>query len=121
MLCERRAHQQSAVAAALDGQPGGAGVLVIDEVSSACSEIIEHILFFRELPLLVPRFAEFAAAAKIGNRVDASVIEPNAALHSEARLQTDVVPAVSAEVRRICSVELPILAMNDVQPHFGAG
>src|SRR5438552_5365551 len=101
MLCERRAHQQSAVAAALDGQTGGAGVLVIDEVSSACSEIIEHILFFRELPLLVPRFAEFAAAAKIGDRFDAALIEPQPALYSEARLHTDVVAAVAGEVCRI--------------------
>ena len=65
-LGEGRAHQQAAIAATDDGKVGRRGVLVVDEVLGTGDEVVEDILLVGEVAGLVPFFAVFAAAAKVG-------------------------------------------------------
>ncbi len=102
---QKRAHQQAAVAAAHHRQFVRAGVLAFDHVFGAGDEIVEDILFVGEVAGPVPGFAKFAAAAQIGDGINAASIEPEAARGTERRGQVDAVAAVTREQRRIFSVQ----------------
>ena len=76
VLREHRAHEEPAVAAALDGEPPGARVPGRHQVLGAGDEVVEHVLLLRRLPGVVPGLAELAAAAQVGVGEDAAVVEP---------------------------------------------
>jgi len=52
-------------------------------VLGASDEVIEHVLLAGEAAGLVPRVAEIPAAAEVGHRNDAAVIEKDAREHAE--------------------------------------
>ena len=77
--------------------------------------------FFVSDPLRVPVLAEFAAAAKIGDRVDAARIEKDPARRAEeVRRHADAVAAVSVEQRRVAAVERHAFAPDDVDRNLRA-
>ena len=67
---DHRAHQQAAGAAALDHQPVGRGVAVLDQVLGAVDEVGEGVHLLHHPALLAPVLAQLAAAADVGDRVD---------------------------------------------------
>ena len=110
MLGHHRAHEQAAVAAALDGQLVRVRVFLIDQILGGGREIIEDVLLFGEVPGLVPFFAELAAAAHVGHDIDAAAIEPEPPGEIEGRRHADAVTAVAIKQRRIVSVQLRSLS-----------
>src|SRR5438309_457435 len=78
MLGEEGAHEQTAVAGAFDGEFAGLSVAGVDEVFSASGEVVEDILLFGQVAGLVPFLTELAAAAQVGDDINAALIEPDA-------------------------------------------
>ena len=78
MLCQCRPHEQTSIAASFNGQTRWVGIAVIDQITRAGGEIVEDVLLLRQFALLVPLFAELAAAAEIGDGDDSTLIEPHA-------------------------------------------
>ena len=79
MLRHLDAHQQPAVRAALDAEPARARDLPRDQVLRHGGEVVVDHLAMRLEPGLVPRRPELAAAADVGQHVDAAVLEPELA------------------------------------------
>src|SRR5215471_17006126 len=76
-LSKERAHEQSAIAPTLDGQLGGTGVALFDQMSRRSNQIIEHMLFLGKIPRFVPGLTVFAATPKVCNGGDTAGIKPN--------------------------------------------
>ena len=68
----------------------------------------------------MPLLAELAAAAQIGDRVDAAHLEPHQPADAERRRERDVEAAVAVEQRRMAAVELDVLAVHDEHRDLGA-
>ena len=113
-LRQHGAHEQSAIAPALDGQLLRVRVIGLDEILRARDEVIEDILLLRQVAHLVPLLAELPAPAQVRDRIHAARVEPHAATQREGRRKADAVAAVAVENRRIVSVELRVLALDDV-------
>ena len=71
------ADEQTAVAAALDGELVRPRVLVVDEPLRRGDEIVEDVLLAQLGAGLVPLLAVLAAAAQIGLRVHAAQLQPS--------------------------------------------
>src|ERR1700684_900140 len=97
MLRNQSAHQESTVAPAQDRELLRPRVFLLDQVFARGREIIEHVLFFREVPGLMPFLAELAAAADICHHKNAAVIEPKAAGEIKTRRHADAVPAAAVQ------------------------
>ena len=82
-----RADQQSAVAAALDGQFVGPGVFVFDQPLGGGDEIVEDVLLLQFRAGLVPCLAIFAAAAQIRLGIDAAHLHPRHTADRKRRRQ----------------------------------
>jgi hypothetical protein len=107
MLCEFRAHQQSAVAASLDGEMLRRCVFLIDQELCTGSEIIEDILFVEQVAASMPALAILCTTAQVGGNEDAAVIEPEASESAkEPRRLTDGITAVARQESGICPIEL---------------
>ena len=102
------ADEQSAVAAAGDGEFGGRGVLVGDEPFGEGDEVVEDILLASAGAGIVPGFAVFAAAAEAGLRVDAAHLHPHDVGGRELGHEGDVEAAVGVEQRGCGAVELRV-------------
>ncbi len=76
MLGEGHAGQQAAVRAALDPEPPRAGDLAGDEVAANRGEIVIDDLALGLEARLMPRRAEFAPAADVGEDIDAAALKP---------------------------------------------
>ena len=105
VLREHRAHQQAAVAAALDRELRRASVAALDQVPQHGGEVVEHVLLLRQVAGLVPRLAVLAAAAQVGDRDDDAVVEQHAPGRIEAGLEADAVAAVAGDQAGIRPVE----------------
>ena len=68
----------------------------------------------------MPRLAELAAAAHIGDGIDAAVIEPQPQHRRKVGRHAETVAAVAVEQRRVAAVARRILARNDGHRHPGA-
>src|SRR2546428_802591 len=104
MLRDHRAHEQTAIAPALDRQFFGPGVLLFNQILGGGREIIEHSLLPGEIASLVPFLTELAAAANICHDIDAAAIEPKSACEIEIRRHAHAVSTVAVEQRRIIAV-----------------
>ena len=82
------------------------GILLGNQVFGGGDEIVEYILFFLQHAGLMPVFSELGAAAKVGDRKDASVFEPNVASADKARGQANVKTAVSGQQRGVVTIQL---------------
>src|ERR1022692_4170015 len=114
MLCDQSAHQQSTVASPQDRKLLRPRVLLLDQIFSGGREIIEHVLFFREIPGPVPFLTELAAAADIRHHKNAATIEPKPAGEIKTRRHADAVTAVAVKQRGIVAVALRSLLADDV-------
>ena len=85
MLRERRAYQQSAVAAAGDGQLLRPGVMVAHQPLRGRDEIIKHVLLLLQHAGVVPLFAELAATPQVGQGKHAAALRPINRLHGKCR------------------------------------
>src|ERR1700730_14806641 len=97
MLGEDRAHEQAAIAAALDSELVSVGIFVIDQVARAGSKIVEDILLFRQIASLVPGLAVFAAAAQVGNHKHEAMVQQCLALEREIGRDADVKSTVAGQ------------------------
>ena len=120
MLRQRCAHQQAAVAAAHDGELVGPRVFVIDQVLRARREVVEDVLFFRQIAREVPWLAELAAAADVADDVHTALLQPDDARLRKRRRQAQAVSAVAIEHRRVRAVELHVFSMQNRQRHLRA-
>ena len=75
-LRHRCADQEAAVAAASNGQLLRAGPAGRDEVFGGGVEVVEDVLLAVEHAGLMPCLAILTAAAQVGDRVDATELEP---------------------------------------------
>ena len=114
-LRQNSAHEQAAVAAAHDGQLVRVGVLLVDQVLGAGNEVVEDVLLLGEVAGPVPILAELAAAAEVGDGVDAALLQPDLANHIEARHLAAAVAAVAVENRWVLAVEFCVLLLDDVE------
>ncbi len=114
------AHQEAAIASSLDRKFLRARVVFFDQIFRRSSEIIEHVLLFREIAGLVPVFAELAAATNIRHDVDAAAIEPKPPRKLKIWRQADPVAAVSVKERWVLAIALHSFAENDVEGNFGS-
>src|SRR6516164_493213 len=119
MLGQGSAHEQAAVAAALDGQLFRRSVLAVDEVLGAGGEVIKDILLVCPAAGLVPLFAVFAAAAQVGHDPNAALVEPDPTRAGKSGLLAAIEAAVAGQERRIAAVPLRPLALDDVEWNLG--
>jgi NADH:ubiquinone oxidoreductase subunit E len=73
----RKADQQAAVRSAVNRELGYGGDLAGDQMFSAGDEIVKDVLFAIQHAGLVPLFAVLAAAAQVGDHIDAARVKPN--------------------------------------------
>src|SRR6202040_2622904 len=74
----------------------------------------------REIAGEMPRLAELAAAAHVGDGIDAAVIEPQPQHRRKVGRHADAVAAVTVEQRRVAAVAWRTLARNDGHRHPSA-
>ncbi len=120
ILCEERAHEEAAIAAALDGKFFGTCVASLDEVVGACGEIIEHVLFVSEISGEVPLFAVLASAAEVCNHVDSPLVEPETVLEVESGTHAVSITPVSVEECGIVPIERRPFLFENVHRHAGS-
>ncbi len=115
------AHQQAAVAAALDAQVARAGHLRGDQVLGHGLEVVVAALLELLDGRLVPGRPVLAAAADVGDDPDAAVFVPG--LADAARVagrQRDLEAAVAVQQRRVLAIGLRALGPDDEVGHLGA-
>src|SRR6185312_16247380 len=74
-LRDHSAHQQPAVASALNRQMLGIGIAGVDQVFSRGNKIIKHVLLLLQHAVAVPFFAELIAAAQLRVNIDAAALQ----------------------------------------------
>src|SRR5882672_10259356 len=110
---EHVADQEPAIAAAMAGKPLRAGDAAAHEISCNCGEVVLRALLVLPDTGIVPGGAKLAAAADIGNHIDAAVLEPSLAdICVIARKQRNEKAAVSIENCRRAAVEREIFRAN---------
>src|SRR4029077_4566224 len=114
MLRDQCTHSQAAVTSAEKRQLVWSRPFLLNQVFRRRREIIEHVLFLREIPGLVPLLAELATAANVGDHINTTAIEPNAAREIKIRGHADSVTAIAVEQGGIIPVLLCSLFANDV-------
>src|SRR5262249_14118574 len=67
MLRQQGAHEQTAVAPALDGEPIRTCIAAVDEVLGAGGEVIKYVLLARQISGQVPIFTVLPTTTKVGN------------------------------------------------------
>ena len=84
-------------------------------------EIVVDDLPLGAEPGLVPRGAELAAAADVGERIDAALLQPQLALGRRiVRRLADLEPAVGVEQGGVAAVELDVLPVDQEVGDFRA-
>jgi hypothetical protein len=76
MLCEKGSHEQTAVAAAFDGEFVSACVTALDEVLSTGGEVIKDVLLLRQIAREMPFLTVFTTTANVGDDVDMPLLQP---------------------------------------------
>ena len=110
-LRQHRAHQQPAIRAAHDAEPARAGDAAADQVLGDRDEIVEGALAVALQRGLVPVRAELAAAADIGDDIDAALFQPQLAERAGiGRGHRHLEPAIAVEQRRRRAVERAALS-----------
>ena len=79
VLGDLDAHEQAAVGAAVDAEAAGRGDLAGDEILADGGEVVVDALAVGLQAGLVPGGAELAAAADVGQDVDAAALQPELA------------------------------------------
>src|SRR6478609_11128502 len=74
-LRERGAHQQSAIAAALDRQMSGVSVLFGDQVLGCGDEVVKNVLLLLQHAVAMPVFAELVSAAQLNVSINAALLQ----------------------------------------------
>ena len=99
---EHGAHQEAAVAAAENAELGGIRDVASNQVFGHGDEVLEGARTILLQRRLVPGRAELAAAADVGQRVDAAAFEPgDADAGGIARQLRDLEAAVAVQQRRL--------------------
>src|SRR5436190_23939517 len=120
MLRDHRAHQEAAIASALDRKLFRARVLRLDQVFGRGREIVEHGLLSRKIARLVPLLAEFTAASNVRYHINPAAIEPEPASKVEIRRHADAVATIAVKQRRILPVPFHSFPKNDVEWNLAA-
>src|SRR6266480_2996497 len=115
VLRDHRAHEQTAVASALDRQFFGARVFLFDQIFGRGREIIEHSLLSGKIAGLVPFLTKLATTTDIGHDKNASAIEPEPPRETKRGRLTNTEAAISSEQRRILAVELRAFSANNIE------
>ena len=121
VLREHVAGEQAAVAAAADAKVLWRGDLAVDHVARDRGEILVGLVPVLLQRRLVPARAVLAAAADVGDRVDAALLQP--ALAHATRIagrQRDLEAAVAVKQGRIAAVMGHVLRSNQEVRHAGA-
>src|SRR6266487_2843794 len=100
MLRDHNAHQEAAVASALDRKFFRARVLRLDQVFGGSREIVEHDLFFGKIAGLVPLLAEFTTTSNVRHHINPAAIEPEPASKFEIRRHADAVATIAVKQRQ---------------------
>mmetsp|Transcript_6598 Transcript_6598/g.27333 ORF Transcript_6598/g.27333 Transcript_6598/m.27333 type:complete len:718 (+) Transcript_6598:973-3126(+) len=108
-----RAHQQAAIAAAVDGERGRAGNVVLYQPFSGGDEVVEDVLLLQLGAGIVPGGAVFTAATDGRDDIDAAHLEPGRRGDAVGGGGGDVEAAVAVEQRGVAAVELETLLGGD--------
>jgi hypothetical protein len=91
-------------------------VLGVNEKLGGGGKIVEDILFASEVASVVPLFAVLAPATKIGDNIDAALIEPETGGGAcEKGALTEAVTAIAIKRCGVGAVERGVFAANNVQ------
>src|SRR2546427_10092779 len=97
MLRYHRAHQEAAIASALDRKFFRARVLLLDQGFGGGRELVEHGLLFRTIASLVPFFAKSTASSNVRHHIHAAALEPEPARRVDIRRNADTGPTLSVK------------------------
>src|SRR5207302_10045831 len=81
---------------------------------------VEHVLFFVQHAGTVPVLAELGAASQVGNREDASMLQPEIAPAGKSGREAHVESAVTGKQRGVLAVELKSFFVKDEHRNLGA-
>src|SRR6185437_11564677 len=98
-LSQRRAHKQTAIAGAADGQALRRGVFVLNQPLGSSDEVIENVLLLFPHAGVMPGFTELRTSTQVRQRVDSATINPGRGKRIEAGHHGNVKPAVAGEQR----------------------
>src|SRR5262249_33457601 len=116
-LREASADEQSAVAAAADGQLRRRRIFIGDQPFGGGDEIVKHVLLLRLCPGQVPLLTVFGPASQIGRRVNSAHPHPDQIRNRKRRRQRNAEAAIAVKQRRILAVELQALLVRDEHRH----
>ena len=91
-----------------------------DQVFGGGDEVVEDVLLFLQHAGAVPVFAKLAAAAQVGDGIDAAVLHPEIHAAVEAGAHGDVEAAVAREQRGIMAVLHQAFFADDEHRNLGA-
>ena len=120
MLREQGAHQQAAVARAVDRQFRRFRVIGANEKFRAGGKVVECVLFVRQPACLAPLLAVSAAAAHARHGKQTALIQPDAAREIEAGRGTRAEAAVAGQQRGIIAVQARSFFPDDAQRYWRA-
>src|SRR5436305_9780481 len=92
----------------------------LDQIRCISEEVNKYIQYALAHARSVPLFAIFGAAANVGQGEDASVLQPQVHRGAKRRRVADVETSVSAEPRRVLTVEFRMGAVNDEHRNLGS-
>ena len=116
-LGDRAAHEDAALAAALDRELAWRRVAVCDEPLGARDRVAPGVGLRLPIARLVPLLAVLAAAPDVRDGEHAAAFEPGEVLRAEKRRLRNSIGPVAIEDRRRRAVELQPFAVNDRQRH----
>lgn len=108
------------MAATFDDHALRAGPSFSYHIFSSSDEVVEHVEFLHLCAGFVPCLAIFRAAAEIGLRIDAAIVEPYQSVGRERGCERDVEAAVAVEVYGVCAIFFQPFAVGEEHGHAGA-
>ena len=95
MLRDGRAHEETPIAPAFDGELFAAGVVRANQELRAGDEIIEDMLLVGEIAGCMPFLTVLASATQVGDCNDPSLIQSNAAREVKVGRQADSIAPIA--------------------------
>src|SRR5262249_4040572 len=102
-----------AITGSLDRELSGTRVVLLDEPLGCGNKIVKDILLLAEHARAVPRFPKLAPSAKVRNSEYTALFHPEGRRPTEERSLAGIETTVAGQQRRVGSVELQSLAVDE--------